>query len=457
MAVAAFGTASATSGAAPVRAEIPKVPPPPPVDPATLRDAIEARHRLPRAASRTPMRVAAGGSAIVIVAALLALGRDAIALPVLRRRTTADASRAADAAPLRRRRPRSKLRRRRLPRRRRRRSRRQSLGRRPRADTPPPSAGHAHRRQRAVPTAAASRPSAEARRPTPRGARARGRARPRPGRRRRYTAWTSRTCALLVVVGTKAKSSRGVLNFGGGQVAVVGGAERRDARVDPVHGRLVRATYTQGARIRSGAPVLAAPPANVDLPGGLFSPARHWLTLQSRSSFLIVRLNDSSWRQVLRDRHGPNRPRGRASGTRPVARAGHAPASLRRAGCSEDAPLEAGRDARRPSAVVATSCSPTRACRATTRRCACVDAECRLSGRRQPLRHVSRRRAGSRRRSRVKLGATIKLGEVVARARAARRRDRICSPRIMRSRRSWHDPAADHGRDRPAARSATAT
>jgi hypothetical protein len=45
--------------------------------------------------------------------------------------------------------------------------------------------------------------------------------------------------------------------------------------------------------------VLAAPPANVDLPGGLFTPARHWLALQSRASFLIVRLSDANWRQVL--------------------------------------------------------------------------------------------------------------------------------------------------------------
>jgi hypothetical protein len=26
--------------------------------------------------------------------------------------------------------------------------------------------------------------------------------------------------------------------------------------------------------------------------------ARHWLTLQSRASYLIVRLNDDDWRQV---------------------------------------------------------------------------------------------------------------------------------------------------------------
>ena len=45
--------------------------------------------------------------------------------------------------------------------------------------------------------------------------------------------------------------------------------------------------------------VLAAPPPDVDLPGGLFRSARRWLTLQSRAAFMIVRLNDGDWRQVI--------------------------------------------------------------------------------------------------------------------------------------------------------------
>jgi hypothetical protein len=37
----------------------------------------------------------------------------------------------------------------------------------------------------------------------------------------------------------------------------------------------------------------------VDLPGGLFTGDRHWLALQSRSAYLIVRLNDQDYRQVM--------------------------------------------------------------------------------------------------------------------------------------------------------------
>ena len=46
-------------------------------------------------------------------------------------------------------------------------------------------------------------------------------------------------------------------------------------------------------------PTLAGPPSDVDMPGGLFRTARGWLTMQSRGTYLIVRLNDGDFRQVL--------------------------------------------------------------------------------------------------------------------------------------------------------------
>lgn len=102
---------------------------------------------------------------------------------------------------------------------------------------------------------------------------------------------------LLVVVGTRAEEQPGVLNFGGGRVAIIGG-ESGATLVSIPYGELTYAYYTR-AKDPKWSPVLAAPPGNVNLPGGLFSPARHWLTLQSRSSFLIARLSDASWRQIL--------------------------------------------------------------------------------------------------------------------------------------------------------------
>jgi serine/threonine-protein kinase len=102
---------------------------------------------------------------------------------------------------------------------------------------------------------------------------------------------------LLVVVGSRAEEQPGVLNFGGGRVAVVGGES--GATLGSIPYSDVSYAYYIRAKDPKWSPVLAAPPGNVNLPGNLFSPARHWLTLQSRTSFLITRLNDSSWRQVL--------------------------------------------------------------------------------------------------------------------------------------------------------------
>ena len=102
---------------------------------------------------------------------------------------------------------------------------------------------------------------------------------------------------LLVVVGTRAEEQPGVLNFSGGRVAVVGG-QSGGTLVSIPYADVTYAYYTK-AKDPKWSPVLAAPPGNVNLPGNLFSPARHWLTLQSRSSFLIARLTDANWRQVL--------------------------------------------------------------------------------------------------------------------------------------------------------------
>jgi serine/threonine-protein kinase len=102
---------------------------------------------------------------------------------------------------------------------------------------------------------------------------------------------------LLVVSGSRAQERTGVLVFGGGRVAVAG--EDTGATLSALsYSEVTHAMYTRG-RDPKWSPVLAGPPANVDLPSNVFSPARHWLTLQSRAAFLIVRLNDQIWTEVL--------------------------------------------------------------------------------------------------------------------------------------------------------------
>ena len=60
---------------------------------------------------------------------------------------------------------------------------------------------------------------------------------------------------------------------------------------------LLRATYVRG-RDPKWDPSLAAPPQDLDV-GGVFRTAKHWLVLQGRDSYMIVRLEDNNWRQIL--------------------------------------------------------------------------------------------------------------------------------------------------------------
>jgi hypothetical protein len=99
------------------------------------------------------------------------------------------------------------------------------------------------------------------------------------------------------VTGKKGEERQVALNFGGGQVVA---ANLRDGAVVQAlpYRDISYAVYTR-AKEPKWSVVLAAPPADVDLPGGLFRSARRWLTLQSRSTFMIIRLNDNDWRQVV--------------------------------------------------------------------------------------------------------------------------------------------------------------
>ena len=63
--------------------------------------------------------------------------------------------------------------------------------------------------------------------------------------------------------------------------------------------RVLHATYVH-AKMPKWDPGLAAPIDGFDVPGiGLFRPARHWLVLQTRTDFTILRLDDSNWKQII--------------------------------------------------------------------------------------------------------------------------------------------------------------
>ncbi len=87
------------------------------------------------------------------------------------------------------------------------------------------------------------------------------------------------------------------LEFGAGRVSLLGEKDGATYASLP-YGEVTSAVYVK-AKNPKWYPTLAGPAADVDLPGGLFRGNPHWLALQSRSSYLIVRLNDDNWRRVL--------------------------------------------------------------------------------------------------------------------------------------------------------------
>ncbi len=102
---------------------------------------------------------------------------------------------------------------------------------------------------------------------------------------------------VIVITARRSEELDATLVFGGGQLVV---ASRKDgtALATLRYDTLSRATYVRGRNPRWDAG-LPGPAADVDFPGGLFRGARHWIALQSASAFVILRLSDVTWRQVV--------------------------------------------------------------------------------------------------------------------------------------------------------------
>ena len=101
---------------------------------------------------------------------------------------------------------------------------------------------------------------------------------------------------LLVLNGRRSNDQEGVLSFASGQFTVLGRTSGAALSSMP-YSALLRATYTRG-RDPKWDPSLSAPPQDLDV-GGVFRTAKHWLVLQGRDSFMIVRLEDANWRPIL--------------------------------------------------------------------------------------------------------------------------------------------------------------
>jgi hypothetical protein len=101
---------------------------------------------------------------------------------------------------------------------------------------------------------------------------------------------------LLSVIGKKASDQDVLLSFAGGQISLTakGGGS---AMVTIPYKSVVRGTYTKAREPRWDAS-LPSPTEKLDLPG-LIKTARHWLTLQTRTAYVILRLEDDNFERII--------------------------------------------------------------------------------------------------------------------------------------------------------------
>jgi hypothetical protein len=105
---------------------------------------------------------------------------------------------------------------------------------------------------------------------------------------------------IYLIANNRATDRDAVLNFGGGQLAIVpkeGGAPLASL----TYRRITRGTYVR-SRDPKWDPALSSPPAGVDFSsgiGGLLGGGRHWLVLQGADHFEILRLENANFAKIL--------------------------------------------------------------------------------------------------------------------------------------------------------------
>lgn len=98
------------------------------------------------------------------------------------------------------------------------------------------------------------------------------------------------------MIGKKASDQDVLLSLTGGQISLTakGGGS---AMVTIPYKSVVRGTYTKARDPRWDAS-LPSPTEKLDLPG-LIRTARHWLTLQTRTAYVILRLEDENFERII--------------------------------------------------------------------------------------------------------------------------------------------------------------
>ena len=101
---------------------------------------------------------------------------------------------------------------------------------------------------------------------------------------------------LYVVTGKRGDDRDVLLNFAGGQMSILpknGG----EALIITQYRNIAKATYVKGRDPRWDAG-LSAPPEGLDV-GSMFRQSRHWLVVQTKDNYTILRLDDENATKVL--------------------------------------------------------------------------------------------------------------------------------------------------------------
>jgi serine/threonine-protein kinase len=104
----------------------------------------------------------------------------------------------------------------------------------------------------------------------------------------------------LVINGRDGSDDDVRLLIGGGQITAV--SKRTNATMGTLrYADVERITYAR-ARMPKWDAALPGPPADLNMPGGFLGirSSRHWITLQSASSYMILALDDEVWANVAR-------------------------------------------------------------------------------------------------------------------------------------------------------------
>jgi hypothetical protein len=101
---------------------------------------------------------------------------------------------------------------------------------------------------------------------------------------------------FVVVSGKKTRDEDVLVSFVGGQISLLLKKDSSSIAAWPYRS-VLGATYVKARDPRWDAS-LASPPDDVDV-GGVLRTSKHWLVLQNRDAYLILRLSDSNYARII--------------------------------------------------------------------------------------------------------------------------------------------------------------